>query len=164
MKAPSPKQTGTSSQGDRLAGENEIRTRHPSVAYGRAGSSMANEDDIRSACRIPEVGRPAYDILLSPREPERRPDHHFRNAENLRNPPPTHPLTRVASTDPPSGALDFAGADIIPQHEFRAMGTHGDSECQVVGAHFKVSNYRSGDWGIGVKPGPHANGEGTIHA
>ena len=64
-------------------------------------------------------------------EPSRRLERHHSSEANPRASPPTPSSNRVDGTEPLSAALAVAGAEGVPQHEFRIMDSNGDLESPI---------------------------------
>ena len=64
--------------------------------------------------------------------------HYISNEANLRGLPPRHTFTRVANVDPLPVALEVAGAEIVSQYVFRAMGGDGHLVGPPVSPKFQV--------------------------
>ena len=96
----------------------------------------------------------------------------FRDGSNSRALPPTNSLPRATGADPSLAALEFAGAAIAPQQEFRMMGANGELERPLADSHFQVWKLatrrlrREGRhvWNTGVRSGPAASGSRKNYA
>ena len=94
--------------------------------------------DSRHAIRFPIAGWPAGDIIFPKEEPKCRHGYHFPKQAHLRDLCPTHCVIRVQGVDPAPAAPAFAGAEAVPQHEFRMVDANKDRECPMSGTHVQV--------------------------
>ena len=156
----------------RIAGDNEIRRCHHFFSRVRVGAFSINEEDVQYAICVPVPVWPAYEVFRREGTPGPHCEHKILDEVDPRKWPPTHPLFREAGVDPTSLELDFAGAAIPPQHEFRMMDANREVECPLVDSQFQVrlsptrGIQRDGShvWKMGVRVGPSASGARTNYA
>ena len=67
-------------------------------------------------------------FLIGTGRPNLRLGHHVFDAADLWDVPATHPFLRAEGVGPLSVALEFTGAAMVPQNEFRMMDANGDLE------------------------------------